>query len=87
MAGNGSVMFAEARVWARVCVRAAHSVTQAQSAHGVARPLNRILEEFLQRRSRFALQKKIIAGGRLARLEMMTTVCLLPWSWIGDVVD
>lgn len=50
------------------CVRprAAHSVTQAQSAHGVARPLNRILEEFLQRRTRFALQKKkIIAGGGL----------------------
>lgn len=63
-------MFAEARVWARVCVCAAHSVTQAQSAHGVARPLNRILEEFLQRHSRFGLQKKkIIAGGRLECLK------------------
>lgn len=68
-------MFAEARVWARVCVRAARSVTQAHSAHGVARPLNRILEEFLQRSRRFALQKKeIIAGGRLALIEIIISM-------------
>lgn len=56
-AGNGSVVFAEARVRARVCVRAAHPNTQAQNAHGVARPLNRILEEFLQRRH-FACRRR-----------------------------
>lgn len=63
-------------MWTRVCVRGAYSVTQPHSAHGVARPLNRILEEFLQRRTRLALQKKIIAVGRLIRIEMMLLVCI-----------
>lgn len=55
IAGNGSGVFAEARVWARVCVRTAHSQTQRQSADAaVARPLNRYSRNFSNAAASFA---------------------------------